>query len=179
MPEFWQLYYQAVAAKTDYRPSDPAIFRQNTVDQKARLLTAFEPASNEYAQANAVAGMALYHTVVGPDGKAQEIVIGRPIGFGLDENAVASIRKASFQPAVKDGKPVAVLLDLVIQFRIYSNRTAASTPPSSSASSVAPSPTSSTPNSTPNATPNATPTTTPAGTTTERALPGPYSVPMP
>lgn len=123
MPEFWRLYYEAAAAKSDYRPKDPAILRQNTVDQKARLLTRFEPDSNELAQANGVAGMALYHTVVGPDGKAQEIAVGRPIGFGLDENAVEAIRKASFQPAVKDGKPVAVLLDLVVQFRIFSKRT--------------------------------------------------------
>jgi hypothetical protein len=124
MPDFWKLYYQAVAEKADYRPKDPAILRQNTVDQKARLLSTFEPDSNEFAQANGVAGMALYHTVIGSDGKAQEIAVGRPIGFGLDENAVAAIRKASFQPAVKDGKPVPVLLDLVVQFRIFSKRTA-------------------------------------------------------
>jgi outer membrane biosynthesis protein TonB len=125
MPDFWKLYYQAVAAKIDYRPSDPSILRQNTVDQKARLLSTFEPDSNEFAQANGVAGMALYHTVIGTDGKAGEIAVGRPIGFGLDENAVAAIRKANFQPAIKAGKPVPVLLDLVVQFRIFSNRTAA------------------------------------------------------
>jgi hypothetical protein len=129
MPDFWKLYYEAVAAKSDYRPRDPAILRQNTVDQKAMLLTKFEPESNEFAQANGVAGMALYHTVVGTDGKAQEIAIGRPIGFGLDENAVASIRKASFQPALKDGKPVPVLLDLIVQFRIFDKRTAAPSAP--------------------------------------------------
>ena len=61
MPAFWRLYYQAAAAGADYRPSDPAVLRQNTVDQKARLITTFEPESNEYAQAHAVAGMALYH----------------------------------------------------------------------------------------------------------------------
>jgi TonB family protein len=125
MPEFWKLYYQAAAAKTDYRPKDPAVLRQNTVDKKARLTSTFEPESNEYAQANGVAGMALYHTVIGADGKPGEIAVGRPIGFGLDENAVEAIRKASFEPAVKDGKPVPVLLDLVVQFRIYSQRTAA------------------------------------------------------
>jgi hypothetical protein len=123
MPEFWRLYYEAAAAKSDYRPKDPAVLRQNTVDKKALLLTKFEPGSNEYAQANGVAGIALYHTVVGADGKAKEIAVGRPIGFGLDENAVAAIRKASFEPAVKDGKPVPVLLDLVVQFRIFSSRT--------------------------------------------------------
>ncbi|MDR3727379.1 MAG: energy transducer TonB [Terracidiphilus sp.] len=124
MPDFWKLYYQAVAAKADYRPRDPAVLRQNTVDKKARLLSTFEPESNEYAQANAVAGMALYHTVIGTDGKPGEIAVGRPIGFGLDENAVEAIRKASFEPAMKDGKPVPVMLDLVVQFRIYSKRTA-------------------------------------------------------
>lgn len=129
MPEFWKLYYQAVAAKTDYRPSDATILRQNTVDQKAKIVSTIEPPSNEYAQANGIAGLALYHAVIGPDGKPQQIVAGRPIGFGLDESAVDTIRKASFEPALKDGKPVPVWLDLVVQFRIYSKRTMASASP--------------------------------------------------
>jgi hypothetical protein len=123
LPTFWQLYYQAQADHSDYRPLDKAVLRADQVDRKARLLSVFEPPSNEYAQAQAVAGMALYH-----EGKAGEIAIGRPIGFGLDENAVAAIRKASFEPAIKDGKPVSVLLDLVVQFRIYSKRTAVAAP---------------------------------------------------
>lgn len=123
MPDFWKLYYQAVADKTDYRPKDPGVLRQNTVDKKAELVSKFEPESNEWAQASGVAGMALYHTVIGADGKPTEIAVARPIGFGLDESAVSSIRKATFVPAIKDGKPVPVLLDLVVQFRIYSKRT--------------------------------------------------------
>jgi len=123
MPTFWKLYYDAVAHQTDYAPADPSVYRQGTVDQKAKLLSTFEPPSNEYAQANGVAGMALYHAVIGADGKPQEIVVGRPIGFGLDESAADTIRKASFQPAMKDGKPVPVMLDLIVQFRIYSKRT--------------------------------------------------------
>jgi hypothetical protein len=155
MPDFWKLYYQAVAAKTDYRPNDPAVLRQNTVDKKARLLSTFEPESNEYAQANAVAGMALYHTVIGADGKPGEIAVGRPIGFGLDENAVEAIRKASFAPAMKDGKPVPVMLDLVVQFRIYSNRTAVANTPEADAKPEA---------------------ATKPEATVKPALPGPYSV---
>jgi outer membrane biosynthesis protein TonB len=127
LPGFWKLYYQAAATKTDYRPSDPTVLRQSNVDKKARLLTTFEPKSNQFAQDNGVAGVALYHTVIGIDGKPGEIAVGRPIGFGLDENAVEAIRNAKFEPAVKDGKPVPVLLDLVVQFRIYSKRTEAAT----------------------------------------------------
>ncbi len=123
LPAFWKLYLDAAAHQTDYRPTDPGIYRQNTVDQKAKLLTALEPPSNEYAQASGIAGMALYYAVIGADGKPQEVLVARPIGFGLDENAADTIRKASFQPAIKDGKPVPVLVDLVVQFRIFSNRT--------------------------------------------------------
>jgi len=146
MPAFWKLYYQSVTAKADYRPEDSNVVRQNTVDKKARLMTAFSPASNQFAQDYGVAGMSEYHVVVGADGKPQEIAVARPIGFGLDESAVEAIRKAAFEPAVKDGKPVAVLLDLVVQFRIYSQRTA-------TASGAAPDQTPETP-----------------------SLPGPYSV---
>jgi hypothetical protein len=129
MPDFWKHYYQAMAEKADYRPKDPTVLRQNAVDSKARLLTSFQPESNEFAQADAVSGMALYHAVIGPEGKPVEIAVGRPIGFGLDENAVESIRRASFEPAIKDGKPVPVLLDLVVQFHIYSKRTAVASKP--------------------------------------------------
>jgi TonB family protein len=129
MPDFWKLYYQAVEARTDYRPKDPSVLRQGAVDQKAKLISTFEPESNDFAQEAGVAGMALYHTVIGPDGRPGEIAVARPIGFGLDENAVAAIRKATFQPAIKDGQPVPVLLDLVVQFRIYSKRTAVAAKP--------------------------------------------------
>jgi TonB family protein len=149
MPDFWKLYYQAVAAKADYRPADPSIFRQNAVDQKARLLTNFEPDSNEFAQANGIAGPALFHTIIGADGKVGEVAVARPIGFGLDENAVAAIRKASFQPAIKDGQPVAVMLDLYVSFRIFSKRTDVVAPHE------------------------------PADKSVEPILPGPYSLPRP
>jgi TonB family protein len=149
LPDFWKLYYQAVAAKTDYRPKDPAVLHQNMVDQKARLLTQFEPDSNEFAQAAGVAGMAQYHVVIEPDGKVGEVAISRPIGFGLDENAVAAIKAAKFAPAIKDGKPVAVMLDLNVPFRIFSKLTNVQAPPE------------------------------PADKPAEPVLPGPYSVPRP
>jgi TonB family protein len=124
LPDYWKLYYKAVADKADYRPGDPSVLRSVQVDKKPSLTKAFEAPSNEYAQNNGVAGMAMYHVVVGPDGRPGEIAVGRPIGFGLDENAVDSIRKATFEPGMKDGKPVPVEVDLTVQFRIYSKRTA-------------------------------------------------------
>lgn len=123
MPEFWQIYYKAQASGADYHPHDPAVLRSNAVDQQAKPLTAINPGSNEYAQANGIVGQALYQAVIGTDGKAGEIAVIRPIGVGLDENAVAAIRKATFQPATKAGQPVAESLNLAVLFRIYSKQT--------------------------------------------------------
>lgn len=128
MPDFWKLYYQAAQAKSDIKPVGAGIYSDNNVDQKAKLISVLDPPSNEFAQANGVAGIAMYHALVGSDGKVEAVVAGRPIGFGLDESAAQSIRKATFQPAIKDGKPVPVALDLVVSFRIYSKRTSQPAP---------------------------------------------------
>ena len=118
MPTYWKLYYQPVAW-----PPDPAVLTQSTVDKKARLVSVIDPTSNQYAQDHGVAGMAEYRVVVGADGKASDIAVARPIGFGLDEIAVQSLREAAFEPAMKDGHPVPVSLDMVVEFRIYSKLT--------------------------------------------------------
>jgi TonB family protein len=140
MPEFWQLYYQAQAAGIDYRPHDPNVLRSTAVDQQAKVVTSIAPESNEFAQANGIAGRALYRAVIAPDGKPGEIAVVRPIGFGLDENAVAAIRKATFQPAVKAGQPVAETLDLAVLFRIYSKRTSVAASEVKAAEPVKPGP---------------------------------------
>jgi outer membrane biosynthesis protein TonB len=138
MPGCWKLYYDAVAAKGDYQPADSNVLRQNMVDKRARLKSTFEPGSNQFAQDFGVAGMSEYHVVVGADGKPGEIAVARPIGFGLDESAVNSIRKATFEPAVKDGKPVPVLLNMVVEFRIYSKRTEVASNPATEQASATP-----------------------------------------
>jgi len=129
MPPFWQSYFAAIAAQKSEPSTDTTALSQVNVDKKAQLMTAIEPPSNEFAQNGGVAGMALYRAVIGADGKAGVIAVLRPIGFGLDENAVDAIEKAKFEPAIKDGKPVSVRVDVAVQFRIYSKRTEAAAKP--------------------------------------------------
>lgn len=129
LPDYWKVYYQSAGETSESWPQDPTVFRQSTVDKKARLISAIDPASNQYAQEYGVAGLAEYRVVVGADGKPKQIAILRPIGFGLDESAVDALNKAAFEPAQKDGHPVPVALDMVVEFRIYSHRTAQSSNP--------------------------------------------------
>jgi TonB family protein len=140
MPEFWQLYYQAQAAGVDYHPKDPSVLHSNAVDTQAKVVSSIAPDSNEFAQASGIAGRALYRVVIGADGKPGEIAVVRPIGFGLDENAVAAIRKATFEPAIKGGQPAAETLDLAVLFRIYSKRTSVAASEAKSADPAKPGP---------------------------------------
>jgi TonB family protein len=89
-----------------------------------KLVKNVVPPSNDYAQRSDVAGVASYKVILDPQGKILAVAIYRPIGFGLDENAVAAIQRSTFAPAVRDGKPVSSVIDVAVNFRIYSKRTA-------------------------------------------------------
>jgi len=125
LPDYWKHYYEAQSTRTVYRPKDPGIARPSEVDKLPVILSSVEPDSNAYAQANGITGPALYRVIVGANGEVGDIAVSRPIGFGLDENAVTAIRKASFKPAIQNGQPIATYVDVFITFRIYSKRTAA------------------------------------------------------
>jgi TonB family protein len=123
LPDYWQHYYQEKVNRKEFTPADPAVLRVGGDVSAPRLLNGLEPGSNDFAQKNGIAGLTVFRTVVDAQGKPAEIAIARPIGFGLDEKAIDAIRNSHFKPATKDGQPVPVVVDLVVTFRIYSNRT--------------------------------------------------------
>jgi hypothetical protein len=123
LPDYWQHYYQEKINRKEFKPSDPNVLKVGGDVTAPKLLNGLEPGSNEFAQKNGIAGLTSFRTVVDANGIPGEIAIARPIGFGLDEKAVEAIRKSHFRPATKDGQPVPVVVDLVVTFRIYSNRT--------------------------------------------------------
>jgi periplasmic protein TonB len=46
-------------------------------------------------------------------------VFGNPWVWGLDEKAIEAIRRWKFEPGRKDGIPVAVQVDVEVNFRLY------------------------------------------------------------
>jgi TonB family protein len=123
LPDYWQLYF---ASKSQHRPFIPADASIKVVGDGVtppQVLNSIDPSSNEYAQKFGIAGMELLRTVVDSTGVPRQIAIARPIGFGLDEKAVEAVKNSHFRPATANGQPVPVVVDLVVTFRIYSNRT--------------------------------------------------------
>jgi hypothetical protein len=128
MPDYWQFFYQAQQAHKSLVPTDATLAHPGPGVDGPKLLRNVVPASNDFAQRGDVAGVASYKVILDPQGKILAVAIYRPIGFGLDENAVAAIQKSTFAPAVKDGKPVSSVIDVAVNFRIYSKRTATGAP---------------------------------------------------
>ncbi|MBT9329713.1 energy transducer TonB [Paracidobacterium acidisoli] len=124
MPEYWRYFYQAQQDHKSIEPTDASIVRPGPGVQGPKIVHTVEPASNEYAQENEIAGIAIYKIILDPEGKPLGVAIYRPIGFGLDENAVDAIHKSTFTGATREGKPVTSVINLTVSFRIYSERTA-------------------------------------------------------
>ena len=57
--------------------------------------------------------------VVGRDGRTHDIRIQRSLGMGLDERAIDALGRRRFEPGRKDGIPVAVMVNVEINFRLY------------------------------------------------------------
>jgi hypothetical protein len=123
LPDYWQAYFTSKNQHREFTPTDKSVQTISAGVTPPRVLNSIDPSSNEYAQKYGIAGLALCRTVVDATGKPEQIAISRPIGFGLDETAVDAIMKSRFTPATEAGHPVPVVIDVVVTFRIFSNRT--------------------------------------------------------
>lgn len=78
-----------------------------------------DPEYSEEARKAKYQGVCVLWLVVGPDGKPRDIKVARTLGLGLDEKAIEAVKTWRFDPAIKDGKPVAVQINVEVQFRLY------------------------------------------------------------
>ena len=82
-----------------------------------RLLRKVEPKYSPEARADHVQGTVVFQVVVNEKGRLTDISVISPLGFGLDEQALAGIEKWEFAPGMKNGKPVKILATIEVNFR--------------------------------------------------------------
>ena len=78
-----------------------------------------DPEYSEEARKAKFQGTCVLWLVVGPDGRPRDIRVQRTLGLGLDEKAIEAVKTWRFEPALKDGKPVAVQINVEVSFRLY------------------------------------------------------------
>jgi periplasmic protein TonB len=84
-----------------------------------KAIYAPDPEYSEEARKVKHMGVVVLWLVVGPDGKPRDIKVLRTLGLGLDEKAMEAVKNWRFDPALKDGKPVAVQITVEVTFHLY------------------------------------------------------------
>jgi TonB family protein len=135
MPFYWQKY-----ARSHFMPKDSEVagvasqehggstqlppgstgLRRIGGGVKAPVLTyQAEPEFTQAARGQKLNGVVLVSMIVDTSGNPTQVQVLRPVGLGLDENAVASVSTYRFRPAMLDDKPVPVELNVEVNFQIF------------------------------------------------------------
>jgi protein TonB len=89
------------------------------VTERARVLAKPEPQYTEEARRNAVTGSVILRVVFSSSGEVTNIRAVHSLPFGLTERAIAAARLIRFRPAIRDGRPVNVYMQLEYNFNLY------------------------------------------------------------
>jgi TonB family protein len=78
-----------------------------------------EPDYSWIAKYEEYQGIVVVNVIVGADGNVHHVRLLRPLGMGLDENAQSTVQTWRFQPATRNGQPVAVEMNIEIAFDLF------------------------------------------------------------
>ena len=92
------------------------VFFGKEVDTKARLITKPEPTYTEEALKNKITGTVVLRVVLSKTGKIDTIRVVFGLPYGLTERAVEAAKGIKFIPAMKDGEPVSMFIQLEYNF---------------------------------------------------------------
>jgi TonB family protein len=83
------------------------------------LVFAPDPEFSDEARRAKYQGVCVVGLIVDAQGNPQRVRIVRPLGMGLDEKAIEAVKQYKFKPAIYQGHPVPVEINIEVNFRIY------------------------------------------------------------
>jgi TonB family protein len=118
--EEWSLRASSLRGFADLAGDDNLrLYSGKEVDTKARVLDKPEPIYTEAARQNQTKGTIVLRCVFGANGKVFGIRVLSSLPDGLTESAISSARHIRFIPAIKDGRPVSMWMELQYNFNVY------------------------------------------------------------
>lgn len=101
-------------------PSGPAEERATpfgVVDVQPEPIDSPRPEYPDWAREAGIQGTVLLHVLVGTDGRVKRVVVIRGVR-GLDEDASKMVKGWMFRPALSNGNPVEVWVEVPVAFRL-------------------------------------------------------------
>lgn len=137
LPDFWRLYFQKgreilsasengvsslAGSNTDNSgPGEKGIalarIGVNGIKRPEPIFTP-DPQFTEWARDMRIQGTCVLKVIVGIDGKVHHVQLLRPLGAGLDEQAISTVQTWKFKPATRDGQPVPVEMSVEVAFNL-------------------------------------------------------------
>ncbi|HEV2690716.1 MAG TPA: TonB family protein [Bryobacteraceae bacterium] len=77
-----------------------------------------EPQYTDEARIAKMEGIVALGSVVNAEGVPMNLRVLRPMGLGLDENAMRTVSAWRFKPGMKEGSPVAVVANIEVNYRL-------------------------------------------------------------
>jgi TonB family protein len=84
-----------------------------------RVLEKLDPDYSEEARKAKYQGTVVLWLIVDSNGKPRNVKVARSLGMGLDEKAIEAVSLWKFLPAMKDGAPVNVQINVEVNFHLY------------------------------------------------------------
>ncbi len=84
-----------------------------------RGLSIVDPKYTDAARKAKINGSVVVAVAINEEGGVDDVKIVRGLGYGLDQNAMDAATQSKFTPAIKDGKPVPVQINMAMTFKLY------------------------------------------------------------
>jgi TonB family protein len=78
-----------------------------------------KPKYSKEGRKQKIEGTVILSAVVGTDGRAHNFTVTRSLGYGLDEEAIKTVKKWKFKPGTNNGTPVATAISIEVAFRLW------------------------------------------------------------
>jgi TonB family protein len=101
------------------KPEQNEVFHVGSGVSPPKITFQPSPEFSEEARSTKFQGVVVLSMILDRSGEVRDIRVVKPLGCGLDANAVRTAKTLRFKPSEKDGTPVSVEVKFEVDFRLY------------------------------------------------------------
>jgi periplasmic protein TonB len=114
------VYFAAILAASSVRAQDATVYKPGNGVSLPQVVKQVKAEYTREAMQQMIEGTVGLDVVVQADGAVGDVSVTQSLDavYGLDKEAVKAMKQWQFKPGIKDGKPVAVRIAVVMNFTL-------------------------------------------------------------